>query len=114
MFGTLTVTIRDNLHYEVHYYYYDADGNMEENPDELIRRDDGVFGAVIEYNAPDVTTYKNQNYVLLRIDTEGQTIQLNSEENIVNVFYALDEVGDKNPENPRILTFLIMYRICIR
>ena len=100
VFGTLTVTIRDNLHYEVHYYYYDADGNMEENPDELIRRDDGVFGAVIEYNAPDVTTYKNQNYVLLRIDTEGQTIQLNSEENIVNVFYALDEVGDKNPENP--------------
>ena len=98
--GKLTVTIRDNLHYEVHYYYYDANGNMEENPDELISKDDGVLGEKIEYVAPGTKIYKDQNYMLLRIDTEGKTIQLNEEENIVNVYYALDNVGGKDPEKP--------------
>ena len=101
VYGKLEVTVRDNLHYEVHYFYYDADGNMEENLDELISRDDGVFGAKIEYEAPDVKTYKDQNYTLFRIDTEGKTIQLNTEENVVNVFYALDEIGEgEDPNTP--------------
>ena len=94
---TATFSERSDLHYEVHYFY---DG--EEAEDQAVSKDDGVFGAKIPYTAEDTTEYNGHHYVLERVEGGNKTITTDAADNVVNVYYVLDEKGTdpENPDNP--------------
>ncbi|WP_346342296.1 InlB B-repeat-containing protein, partial [Drancourtella massiliensis] len=94
---TATFEKRNDLHYEVHYFY-----DEEEAEDQTVVSDEGVFGEAIPYTSESPVEYNDHNYVLDRVDGEGKTISTNAAANIINVYYALDEKGvdPEDPDNP--------------
>ncbi|OUQ43414.1 hypothetical protein B5E64_14935, partial [Drancourtella sp. An12] len=94
---TATFEKRNDLHYEVHYFY-----DEEEAEDQAVVSDEGVFGEAIPYTSESPVEYNDHNYVLDRVDGEGKTISTNAAANIINVYYALDEKGvdPEDPDNP--------------
>ena len=90
---------RGDLKYEVHYFYENptAGANYVEN--EGLRKivPDAVFESDIPY-ATDETKWNERTYVFEKI--EGATkVSANADDNILNVYYALDELGETDPED---------------
>ena len=97
-YGILSVTIRDNLHYVVNYFYMDENG--KEVHHEQTEGHDGVYLEPIPYNKDSVKEWNDQKYVLARIEGEGKQILLDESQNVVNVYYGLDRVGGTDPDDP--------------
>ena len=70
-----------------------------EAEDQAVVSDEGVYEAAIPYTTESPVEYNGHNYVFDRVDGVGKTISTNAEENVVNVYYALDEKGI-DPEDP--------------
>ena len=86
---------RTDLSYEVHYFYDET-----ENEAQKVVEDEATFGTTIPYEAPRTATYNNHNYVLETIEKTGDgTVTTTAANNIVNIYYTLDEEGT-DPENP--------------
>ena len=88
---------RTDLHYEVHYFYDDVEAE-----DQAVVSDEGVYEAAIPYTTESPVEYNGHNYVFDRVEGAGKTISTNAEDNVVNVYYALDEKGidPEDPDNP--------------
>ena len=90
-------TEREDLSYEIHYLYEseDAPNGYVENVE---ARDTVVgtakFGSSIIHT--DKPSYQGHNYVFERVDG-ATTVTVN--DNIQYVYYALDEIGEENPED---------------
>ena len=106
--GRLVVEQRYDLSYTVNRIYLDADGK-ETSSEVIDHSKTAQYGEVILKAEPVNEVVKDElHYVLLPdwpdyLATKDKTVGLNAEENIVNIYYALDEKGnpgEADPENP--------------
>ena len=87
---------RQDLPYEVHYFYDNVENKLEQ-----VIAHNGKFNEKIPYDAPIVKTYNNNNYVLEYINGADNKVTVEPELNIVNIYYALDEIGTgPDPDKP--------------
>lgn len=94
-------TVRRDLHYEIHYFYEDANGVITEDTAAAIVSDIGVFGEkILTATVPKESEFNGKNYVLERIEGADKQIGLDSKENMVNVHYSMDEIGEIDPDEP--------------
>ena len=94
-------TVRRDLHYEIHYFYEDANGVVTEDAAAAIVSDIGVFGEkILTTTVPKESGFNGKNYVLERIEGADKQIGLDPKENIVNVYYSMDEIGEIDPDEP--------------
>ena len=94
-------TVRRDLHYEIHYFYEDANGVVTEDTAAAIVSDIGVFGEkVLTTTVPKESEFNGKNYVLERIEGADKQIGLDPKENMVNVYYSMDEIGEIDPDEP--------------
>ena len=98
--------VRDNFVYRVTYHYEDAKGNeiATVTADPLPTAE---YEAKISYTDDTQVVYQNENYTLERIITgnndgaDGAPIVTADEsKNYVDIYYALDEIGELDPEKP--------------
>lgn len=92
---TFYYTKRTDLSYEVHYYYEDVTGSVVEDESSKVISSTGTFGDKISYDTTK-TTYNEKHYVLDRVEGADKTIGTDPTQNIVNVYYTIDEVTDPN------------------
>ena len=98
---TAHFTERADLHYEIHYFYEDANGVVTEDTAAAIVSDIGVFGEkILTATVPKESEFNGKNYVLERIEGADKQIGLDPKENIVNVYYSMDEIGEIDPDEP--------------
>ena len=94
-------TVRRDLHYEIHYFYEDANGVVTEDTAAAIVSDIGVFGEkILTTTVPKESEFNGKNYVLVRVEGADKQVGLNPDENIVNVYYSMDEIGEPDPDEP--------------
>ena len=94
-------TVRRDLHYEIHYFYEDANGVVTEDTAAAIVSDIGVFGEkILKTTVAKESEFNGKNYVLERIEGADKQVGLNPDENIVNVYYSMDEIGEPDPDEP--------------
>ena len=94
-------TVRRDLHYEIHYFYEDANGVVTEDKAAAIVSDSGVFGEkILTTTVPKESEFNGKNYVLERIEGADKQIGLDPKENMVNVYYSMDEIGEIDPDEP--------------
>ena len=94
-------TVRRDLHYEIHYFYEDANGVVTEDKAAAIVSDSGVFGEkILTTTVPKESEFNGKNYVLERIEGADKQVGLDPNENIVNVYYSMDEIGEIDPDEP--------------
>ena len=94
-------TVRRDLHYEIHYFYEDANGVVTEDTAAAIVSESGVFGEkILTTTVPKESGFNGKNYVLERIEGADKQIGLDSKENMVNVYYSMDEIGEIDPDEP--------------
>ena len=94
-------TERADLHYEIHYFYEDANGVVTEDTAAAIVSDIGVFGEkILTATVPKESEFNGKNYVLERIEGADKQIGLDPKENMVNVYYSMDEIGEIDPNEP--------------
>ena len=94
-------TVRRDLHYEIHYFYEDANGVVTEDTAAAIVSDSGVFGEkILTTTVPKESEFNGKNYVLERIEGADKQIGLDPKENMVNVYYSMDEIGEIDPDEP--------------
>ena len=94
-------TVRRDLHYEIHYFYEDANGVVTEDTASAIVSDNGVFGEkILTTTVAKESEFNGKNYVLERIEGADKQIGLDSKENMVNVYYSMDEIGEIDPDEP--------------
>lgn len=98
---TAHFTERADLHYEIHYFYEDANGVVTEDKAAAIVSDSGVFGEkILTTTVPKESEFNGKNYVLERIEGADKQVGLDPNENIVNVYYSMDEIGEIDPDEP--------------
>ena len=98
---TAHFTERADLHYEIHYFYEDADGIAIEDKAAKVLSDIGVFGEkILKTTVAKESEFNGKNYVLERIEGADKQIGLDPKENIVNVYYSMDEIGEIDPDEP--------------
>ena len=106
--GTLVVEQRYDLSYTVNQIYLDADGN-EVKSEVIDSSNEAYYGEkILKAEPAEEVTEDNLHYVLLPnwpdyLATKDKTVGLNADENVVNIYYALDEKGNPgatDPENP--------------
>ncbi len=91
---------RGDLKYEVHYFYENPAVKGQYIENEALKKivTDAVFESAIPY-ATNETTWNERTYSFEKI--EGATkVSVNADANILNVYYALDELGETEPGNP--------------
>ena len=94
-------TVRRDLHYEIHYFYEDANGVVTEDTAAAIVSDIGVFGEkILKTAVAKESEFNGKNYVLERIEGADKQIGLDPKENMVNVYYSMDEIGEIDPDEP--------------
>ena len=94
-------TVRRDLHYEIHYFYEDANGVVTEDTAAAIVSENGVFGEkILTTTVPKESGFNGKNYVLERIEGADKQIGLDPKENMVNVYYSMDEIGEIDPDEP--------------
>ena len=94
-------TVRRDLHYEIHYFYEDANGVVTEDTAAAIVSDIGVFGEkILKTTVPKESEFNGKHYVLERIEGADKQVGFNPDENIVNVYYSMDEIGEPDPDEP--------------
>ena len=94
-------TVRRDLHYEIHYFYEDANGVVTEDTAAAIVSNSGVFGEkILTTTVPKESEFNGKNYVLERIEGADKQIGLDPKENMVNVYYSMDEIGEIDPDEP--------------
>ena len=94
-------TVRRDLHYEIHYFYKDANGVVTEDTAAAIVSDIGVFGEkILKTTVPKESEFNGKHYVLERIEGADKQIGLDPKENMVNVYYSMDEIGEIDPDEP--------------
>ena len=94
-------TVRRDLHYEIHYFYEDANGVVTEDTAAAIVSENGVFGEkILTTTVPKESGFNGKNYVLERIEGADKQVGFNPDENIVNVYYSMDEIGEPDPDEP--------------
>ena len=94
-------TVRRDLHYEIHYFYEDANGVVTEDAAAAIVSDSGVFGEkILTTTVPKESGFNGKHYVLERIEGADKHIGLDPKENMVNVYYSMDEIGEIDPDEP--------------
>lgn len=89
---------KSTYNYEVHYFYEDAAQTATEDVDSKVEAT-GTYGDAINYDT-NKTTYNEQHYVLDRVEGAGKTIGTDATQNVVNVYYAIDQVTDTTTEDP--------------
>ena len=93
--------VRRDLHYEIHYFYKDANGVVTEDTAAAIVSDIGVFGEkILTTTVPKESEFNGKHYVLERIEGADKQVGFNPDENIVNVYYSMDEIGEPDPDEP--------------
>ena len=93
--------VRRDLHYEIHYFYKDANGVVTEDTAAAIVSDIGVFGEkILKTTVPKESEFNGKHYVLERIEGADKQVGFNPDENIVNVYYSMDEIGEPDPDEP--------------
>ena len=93
--------VRRDLHYEIHYFYEDANGVVTEDTAAAIVSDIGVFGEkILTTTVPKESEFNGKHYVLERIEGADKQVGFNPDENIVNVYYSMDEIGEPDPDEP--------------
>ena len=98
---TAHFTERADLHYEIHYFYKDADGTAIEDKAAEVLSDIGVFGEkILKTTVAKESEFNGKHYVLERIIGADKRIGLNPKENIVNVYYSIDVIGKEDPDEP--------------
>ena len=98
---TAYFTERADLHYEIHYFYEDADGTAIEDKKAAIVSDSGVFGEkILTTTVPKESEFNGKHYVLERIEGVNKQVGLDPDENIVNVYYSIDVIGKEDPDKP--------------
>ena len=85
---------KSTYNYEVHYFYEDAAQTATEDVASKVEAT-GTYGGPINYDTTK-TTYNGQHYVLDRVDGAGKTIGTDAAQNVVKVYYTIDEVTDPN------------------
>ena len=94
-------TVRRDLHYEIHYFYEDANDVVTEDTAAAIVSDIGVFGEkILTTTVPKESEFNGKNYVLERIEGADKQVGLDPKENMVNVYYSMDEIGEIDPDEP--------------
>ncbi len=93
-----------NLYYRTTISSYNVVYNFEEGtPDKLEVPGFADIGDPISqfYYAPDTYDYNGKHYMLDRIEGKEKVVDRNAENNEVNIYYVLDEIGGgENPDEP--------------
>lgn len=98
---TAHFTERADLHYEIHYFYEDANGTAIEDTAAAIVSGSGVFGEkILKTTVAKESEFYGKHYVLVRIEGADKQIGLDPKENMVNVYYSMDEIGEIDPDEP--------------
>ncbi|MDO5408729.1 MAG: doubled motif LPXTG anchor domain-containing protein, partial [Eubacteriales bacterium] len=103
--GILEVTQRYDLEYVINRIFLDGNGNKIAT-EVYESSKEAYFGEKILKTAPEAeVTRDNQQYVFLPdwedyLATKDKTVSLIAEDNVVNVYYALDEKGNPDPDKP--------------
>ena len=93
--------IKDDLHYEIHYFYEGANGVVTEDTAAKVVKEDGVFGEkILTGTVAAEADFNGKHYALDHIDGADKRITLIAADNIVNIYYSLDEIGEPDPEKP--------------
>ena len=91
--------IKKDLYKEINYYYDDVLA-----PSETIKSNSAVFGDLIlqDITIPDeMNRADGKHYVLDKIVGKDKVVSENAEDNVVNIYYALDEKGaGPDPNKP--------------
>ena len=98
---TAHFTERADLHYEIHYFYEDANSVVTEDTASAIVSDSGVFGEkILKTAVAKESEFNGKHYVLERIEGVNKQVGLDPDENIVNVYYSIDVIGKEDPDKP--------------
>ena len=82
---------RTDLSYEVHYYY---DGTEAPELADIVEGK-ATFGDPIPYETEGgFLTYNGENYVLDRVEGAGKTVTTTAADNVVEVYFDKDEIGE--------------------
>ncbi len=102
--GTLVLKLyfyRATYNFEVVEHYIDADNN---EIDQHVTPGTAKFEeAILELSGVTVTQnkeYEGNNYYLTGVDGYDKLVSADETQNEVHIYYALDNVGGKDPENP--------------
>ena len=91
--------IKKDLYKEINYYYDDVLA-----PSETVKSNSAVFGDLIlqDITIPDeMNRADGKHYVLDKIVGKDKVVSENAEDNVVNIYYALDEKGaGPDPNKP--------------
>ncbi len=113
--GTLTVNQRNDLEYTINRIFLDRSGNEADR--DVTRSQQAYYGEKILKTAPEIeTTWKDSHYMLLPAwgdyqETKDKTVTLKAEDNIVNIYYALDDAATGSPEENKGDRIPDMYQI---
>ena len=92
---------RNDLPYEIHYFYEDAAGTEKEDVNAAVIKNDGVYNTkILKGTVAKESTFNGEHYALDHIEGEEKLITLFAKDNIVNVYYSIDEIGEPDPEKP--------------
>ena len=91
--------IKKDLYKEINYYYDDIQAPLE-----TIKSNSATFGELILQNITvqdEVTWVDGKHYALDKIIGKDKVVSENADDNIVNIYYALDEIGTgPDPDKP--------------
>ena len=91
---TITYYTRDRFEARVEFYF---DGVRD---DEVTQTSEEEYGLPFVVAPEESLDHKDHHYVLDKIENNGVVIGTDPEQNVVKVYYALDEKGGEDPDNP--------------
>ena len=68
--------------------------------DEVTQTSEEEYGLPFVVAPEESLDHKDHHYVLDKIENNGVVIGTDPEQNVVKVYYALDEKGGEDPDNP--------------
>ena len=95
---------RGDLQYEVHYFYEDPTNSSRYLENEALRRNEtqATFDDPIPYSTSEtefVINRETRTYTFEKVEGASK-VSVNARDNVLNVYYVLDEHGETDPDDP--------------
>ena len=98
---TVTSRIRQDLEYTVNYFFENDRGDfrIDRQYEHAQHVTNAEYGSDIVFDKTPALDKNGHHYALDHIDGDGKKVSLITLDNVVNVYYGIDEKGETNPED---------------
>ena len=97
----VTSRIRQDLEYTVNYFFENDRGDfrIDRQYEHAQHVTNAEYGSDIVFDKTPALDKNGHHYALDHIDGDGKKVSLITLDNVVNVYYGIDEKGETNPED---------------